>query len=85
MLAVLLTAPSDVLPMFSDIFMEKMAGFLKLYFPVFMLGAVFGKVIAGMEVVDRIGNVATGSHAPLKEDTPLKPVVIQKAERIAAP
>jgi peptidyl-prolyl cis-trans isomerase A (cyclophilin A) len=47
--------------------------------------AVFGKVIAGMEVVDRIGNVATGSHAPLKEDTPLKPVIIQKAERIAAP
>ena len=45
MLAVLLTAPSQVLPMFSEIFMEKTAGFLKLYFPVFMLGAVFGKVI----------------------------------------
>jgi H+/gluconate symporter-like permease len=25
--------------------MEKMVGFVKLYFPVFMLGAVFGKVI----------------------------------------
>lgn len=47
--------------------------------------AVFGKVIAGMEVVDRIGNVATGAHPPIKEDTPLKPVIIQKAERIAAP
>jgi H+/gluconate symporter-like permease len=45
LLAVLLTAPSHVLPMFSEIFMEKMAAFLKLYFPVFMLGAVFGKVI----------------------------------------
>jgi H+/gluconate symporter-like permease len=43
--AVLLTDPSAVAPVFSGIFMEKMVGFLKLYFPVFMLGAVFGKVI----------------------------------------
>ena len=45
LLAVLLTAPADVLPMFSGVFMEGMVNFLKLYFPVFMLGAVFGKVI----------------------------------------
>jgi H+/gluconate symporter-like permease len=31
--------------MFSSVFMEKTVGFLKNYFPVFMLGAVFGKVI----------------------------------------
>jgi len=43
--AVLLTEPSSVAPVFSGIFMEKMVGFVKLYFPVFMLGAVFGKVI----------------------------------------
>ncbi|WP_049628567.1 GntP family permease [Bacillus sp. JFL15] len=43
--AVLLTDPSFVLPFFSNIFMEKMAGFIKLYFPVFLLGAVFGKVV----------------------------------------
>ncbi|PAD65411.1 transporter [Bacillus siamensis] len=43
--AVLLTEPSFVLPFFSNIFMEKMAGFIKLYFPVFLLGAVFGKVV----------------------------------------
>ncbi|AZG12413.1 GntP family permease [Cupriavidus pauculus] len=43
--AVLLTDPSAVAPVFSGIFMEKMVGFVKLYFPVFMLGAVFGKVI----------------------------------------
>jgi len=43
--AVLLTEPAAVAPVFSGIFMEKMVGFLKLYFPVFMLGAVFGKVI----------------------------------------
>ena len=32
-------------PMFTGLFMDKMVGFLKLYFPVFMLGAVFGKLI----------------------------------------
>ena len=43
--AVLLTDPSLVAPMFTGLFMEKTAGFLKLYFPVFVLGAVFGKLI----------------------------------------
>jgi H+/gluconate symporter-like permease len=43
--AVLLTEPSLVPPLFSAVFMEKMVGFVKNYFPVFMLGAVFGKVI----------------------------------------
>ena len=43
--AVLLTDPSLVPPMFSSVFMEKMVDFVKNYFPVFMLGAVFGKVI----------------------------------------
>jgi len=45
LLAVVLTNPSWVLPIFSGIFMDKMVGFVKLYFPVFMLGAIFGKVI----------------------------------------
>ncbi len=43
--AVLLTDPSMVAPMFTGLFMDKMVGFLKLYFPVFLLGAVFGKLI----------------------------------------
>src|SRR3954466_7164675 len=45
MLAVLLTDPAAVPPVFTGIFMDKMVGFVKLYFPVFLLGAVFGKVI----------------------------------------
>ncbi len=45
LLAVLLTDPSAVLPLFTGLFMEKMAGFVKLYLPVFLLGAVFGKLI----------------------------------------
>ena len=43
--AVLLTDPSLVAPVFTGLFMEKMVGFLKLYFPVFLLGAIFGKLI----------------------------------------
>ncbi len=45
LIAVLLTSPSALPPVFTGLFMEKMVGFLKLYFPVFMLGAVFGKLI----------------------------------------
>jgi len=45
MLAVLLTDPAIVAPVFSGVFMEKMVGFIKSYLPVFLLGAVFGKVI----------------------------------------
>src|SRR5271167_3236206 len=43
--AVLLTDPAAVAPVFSGLFMDKMVIFVKLYFPVFLLGAVFGKVI----------------------------------------
>ena len=45
MLAVLLTDPATVPAMFTGLFMEKMVIFVKLLFPVFLLGAVFGKVI----------------------------------------
>jgi cyclophilin family peptidyl-prolyl cis-trans isomerase len=47
--------------------------------------AVFGKVVSGMDVVDKIGNVATGSHGMFKEDAPVQPVIIQKIERVANP
>ncbi len=47
--------------------------------------AVFGKVVQGMDVVDRIGNVATGARGIFKEDAPLKPVVIERIERVAGP
>src|SRR3954467_10162490 len=45
LLAVLLTEPSAVPTIYTGLFMDKMVGFVKLYFPVFLLGAVFGKVI----------------------------------------
>jgi cyclophilin family peptidyl-prolyl cis-trans isomerase len=46
--------------------------------------AVFGRVVQGMDVVDRIGVTATGSFGPFKSDAPLKPVVIQKVELVDA-
>ncbi len=52
--AVLLTEPSHVLPFFSNIFMEKMVGFIKLYFPVFLLGAIFGKVVEMSGIAESI-------------------------------
>jgi H+/gluconate symporter-like permease len=45
LLAVLLTRPASVLPAYSGLFMENMVVFVKNYFPVFMLGAIFGKLI----------------------------------------
>ncbi|WP_075795029.1 GntP family permease [Massilia putida] len=56
--AVLLTAPGAVAPVFTGVFMEKMVGFVKLYFPVFMLGAVFGKVIELSGFSESIVNAA---------------------------
>lgn len=43
--AVLFTDPTLVAPMYFSVFMVKMVDFVKNYFPVFMLGAIFGKVI----------------------------------------
>jgi H+/gluconate symporter-like permease len=43
--AVLLTDPSLILPVYSGLFMNKMVVFVENYFPIFLLGAVFGKVI----------------------------------------
>jgi peptidyl-prolyl cis-trans isomerase B (cyclophilin B) len=40
---------------------------------------VFGKVIAGTEVVDKINQVKTGNRAG-HQDVPLEPVIIERAE-----
>ncbi|MDE0947892.1 MAG: GntP family permease, partial [Sphingobium sp.] len=69
MLAVLLTGPAAVPAAFSGLFMEKVASFLKLYFPVFLLGALFGKLveISGFSraiVTAVIGVVGAGRAIP---------------------
>jgi cyclophilin family peptidyl-prolyl cis-trans isomerase len=43
--------------------------------------AVFGKVTSGMDVVDKIVSVATGSRGPFSKDAPLENVVIKSARR----
>jgi peptidyl-prolyl cis-trans isomerase A (cyclophilin A) len=45
---------------------------------------VFGRVVQGMDVVDRIGETPTGATGPWKSDAPVKPVIIEKME-IAGP
>ncbi len=43
--------------------------------------AAFGKVIEGIDIVDRIANVNTGRYGYF-DDVPLTPVVIEKIERL---
>lgn len=45
LLALVASSPADVAPAFSGLFLERLADFLKSYFAVFLLGALFGKLI----------------------------------------
>jgi len=44
--------------------------------------AVFGRVIDGFEVVEKIGKVPTGSGGPFGKDVPLDPVIIESVTPI---
>ena len=44
--------------------------------------AVFGKVVQGMDIVDRIGGVSTGARGEFREDAPLEMITIQRIERV---
>jgi len=41
--------------------------------------AVFGEVVEGQEVVDKMATIPTGSGGPMPTDVPKTPIVIQKA------
>ncbi len=43
--------------------------------------AVFGKVVRGMDVVDRIAAVRTGNRG-MHQNVPVQPVLIQSAKRL---
>ena len=45
--------------------------------------AVFGRVTEGMDVLEKIGVVATGAVGPFKSEAPLKPIIIQKVELVS--
>ncbi len=42
--------------------------------------AVFGKVVEGMDIVDKIANTPTGRGGPFGKDAPLAQVIIESAE-----
>jgi H+/gluconate symporter-like permease len=45
LLAAFLGGGVALLPTYTELFMVKLAGYVKQYFPIFMLGAIFGKVM----------------------------------------
>lgn len=54
LLAVFLINPANVLPFYSGVFMSKMVNFIKDYFLVFLLGAIFGKVVEMSGIAESI-------------------------------
>lgn len=47
--------------------------------------AVFGKVVEGMDVVDKIRAIPTSGQGPFRSDVPTQAVVIERTEVLAAP
>ena len=45
--------------------------------------AVFGRVVQGMDVIDKIGETPTGAVGQFKQDAPLKPVIIESVTIVA--
>jgi cyclophilin family peptidyl-prolyl cis-trans isomerase len=45
--------------------------------------AVFGRVVQGMDVIDKIGETPTGAVGQFKQDAPLKPVIIESMTIVA--
>lgn len=73
LLAVLLTQPAAVMPAFSTVFMPKVALFFELYFPVFLCGALFGKL---MEMSGFTAAIADTVIRRLGEDRAVLAVVL---------
>ncbi len=44
--------------------------------------AVFGRVVSGMEIVDEIGNRATGPGGEFSQNVPAAPVIIERVLRV---
>lgn len=47
--------------------------------------AVFGKVVDGLDVIDRIAHTPTGSAGPWQKDVPVEPIVIRGMQVIGEP
>lgn len=44
--------------------------------------AVFGKVISGMDVMQKIANVQTGAHQPFAQNVPIEQIIITKMSEV---
>lgn len=62
--AVFLTMPGAVLPVYSGLFMDSLAAFVRNYFPVFMLGALFGKLMELSGFAQSIAGVTSRALGP---------------------
>ena len=47
--------------------------------------AVIGRVVEGMDTIDKISSVATGQIGPFPEDAPMQAVVIESAQVVGDP
>lgn len=47
--------------------------------------AVFGEIVAGMEIADEIGSVSTADGGPFDAEVPLDPVLVLRVDPIAWP
>jgi peptidyl-prolyl cis-trans isomerase A (cyclophilin A) len=47
--------------------------------------AVFGRIVEGLDVVERIGRAPTGAVGPWSRDAPLEPIVIRRIEILPPP
>src|ERR1700677_1130566 len=71
--AVFLTDPGAVPAAFTSLFMDKMVGFAKLYFPVFLLGAVFGAGNIPKRLIP--GTIALGAFSFTMDSLPFSPQI----------
>ncbi|MCT4631197.1 MAG: GntP family permease [Firmicutes bacterium] len=76
MLAVLFSGDIPALAGYTEVFMKGFAGFAKLYFPLFLLGAIFGKI---MDEIGAAKGIAEFISSKLGADKAILSVVLSCA------
>ena len=73
LLAVLFSPEAPLLASYTQVFMTALAGFVALYFPLFLLGALFGKL---MEASGAARDIANGIAAALGRERAILAIVL---------